>query len=259
MDLGLSRRKAIVTGGSRGLGRAISEELLREGAELAICARDAEQLSAAAARLSEIGDIHSRPADVTDPAQAESFVAWAAETMGGIDVLVNNAGRAHPGDFEDLTDADWRDDLEVKLFPMIRMSRAVLPHMRSRGGGRIININAVYGRYPDPAFFATSVNRAACLSLTKTLAIELAGEAILVNSVNIGFVVTDNLRNVHRLRAPELPEEEFFRRLIGGEVPMERVGRPEEVSGVVAFLAGARASYVTGASIDVAGGMGRYL
>ncbi|MGQ0668530.1 MAG: SDR family oxidoreductase, partial [Actinomycetota bacterium] len=174
-------------------------------------------------------------------------------------ILVNNAGRAHPGTFGTLTDEDWRDDLDVKLFSMIRCSRAVLPHLRARGGGRIVNINAVYGRYPDPAFFATSVNRAACLSFTKTLALELAAENVLVNAVNIGFVVTPQWENIHRKRAPDLPQEEFLRRMAEREVPLGRFGWPEEVAAVVAFLVSARASYVTGASVDVAGGMGRYV
>lgn len=176
-----------------------------------------------------------------------------------MDILVNNAGGAHPGDFEMLNDEDWKADLDVKLFSMIRCTREVLPHMRARAGGRVININAVYGRHPDPAFFATSVNRAACLSLTKTLAIQLAPDGILVNSVNIGFIVTPQWKNIHRRRAPDLPEEEFFARMAEAEVPLGRFGRPDEVSGIVAFLAGDRASYITGASIDVAGGMGKYV
>jgi NAD(P)-dependent dehydrogenase (short-subunit alcohol dehydrogenase family) len=142
---------------------------------------------------------------------------------------------------------------------MIRCSRAVLPHMRARGGGRIVNINAVYGKYPDPNFFATSVDRAACLSFTKALAMEVAADNILVNSVNIGFVVTPQWQNIRQRRAPELDDEEFFRRTVEGEVPLGRFGRPDEVSGIVAFLASDRASYITGASIDVAGGMGKYV
>jgi 3-oxoacyl-[acyl-carrier protein] reductase len=142
---------------------------------------------------------------------------------------------------------------------MIRCSRALLPYMRARGGGRIVNINAVYGRYPDPRFFATSVDRAACQAFTKTLAIEVARDNILVNSVNIGFVVTPQWKNIHQRRAPDVSEDEFFRGLAQEEVPLGRFGRPDEVSGIVAFLAGARSSYITGASIDVAGGMGKYV
>ena len=154
---------------------------------------------------------------------------------------------------------DWKADLDVKLFSLIRCCREVIPHMRAGGGGRIVNIGAVYGRYPDPAFFATSVNRAAGLSFTKTLAIEVAKDRILVNSVNIGFVVTPQWDNIHRRRAPDMKREEFFETFAAREVPLGRFGTPEEVSGIVAFLLGERAGYITGASIDVAGGMGKYV
>ncbi len=123
----------------------------------------------------------------------------------------------------------------------------------------MININAVYARYPDPVFLASSVNRASCLSLSKALSIELGREGILVNSVNIGFVVTPQWENIRSRRAPDTPAEEFFGQLAAAEVPLGRFGRPEEVAGIVAFLAGDRAGYITGASIDVAGGMGKYL
>ena len=131
--------------------------------------------------------------------------------------------------------------------------------MKARGGGRIININAVQGKSPDPRFFATTTDRAACLAFTKALSIELAPEGVLVNSVNIGFVVTPQWANIHQHRAPELSEDEFFARMAEADVPLGRFGNPDEVSGMVAFLASDRASYITGASIDIAGGMGRYI
>ena len=261
MELGLRGRRAIVTGASKGLGRAIAAELASEGSDLAICSRDDGEIKEAAESIRSATGRHvtAGVCDVTDPEQVRRFVAEAVGELGGIDILVNNAGRARPGDFEALSDEDWKGDLDVKLFSMIRFTREALPHFRAAGGGRVVNVNAVYGRYPDPAFFATSVNRAACLSLTKALAIELAPDGVLVNSVNIGFVRTPQWEGIHARRAPELPAEEFFGRLAAAEVPLGRFGEPEEVSGVVAFLVSSRAGYVTGASVDVAGGMGKYV
>ncbi len=187
------------------------------------------------------------------------FMPRALVALSGIDIPVNNAGHAHPGTFDQLTDEDWQSDLNVKLFSMIRCSRAVLPTMRANGRGRIININAVYGKYPDPHFFATSVDRAARLSLAKTLAMAFAKDKVLFNSVNIGFVLTPQWKNVHQRRALDLSEAEFLPGMATDEVPLGRFGQPDEVSSVVAFLAGDRASYITGASTDVAGGMGNYL
>ena len=256
MRLGLEGRRGLVTGGSKGLGEAIARELVSEGARVAICSRNEQEVTATA---EEVGAEYSQAADVTDPEQVRDLIARTAEALGGIDFLVNNAGGAHPGTFETLSDEDWVADLDVKLFSLIRCSREVLPHLRAAGGGRIVNIGAVYSRYPDPTFFATSVNRAAGNSFTKTLALEVAKDNILVNGVNVGFVITPQWENIHRRRAPELTRDEFFDRFAAQEVPLGRFGLPDEVSGLVSFLLSDRASYITGASIDVAGGMGKYV
>jgi NAD(P)-dependent dehydrogenase (short-subunit alcohol dehydrogenase family) len=265
VELGLAGRRAIVTGGSKGLGKAIAAELLAEGAAVAICSRHADELEEAAAELRAAAaspgqqQLLALPCDVTDPAQVTDFAAAATAALGGLDILVNNAGGARPGRFATLTDDDWHEDIEVKLFSQIRCIRAALPHLRASAAPRVININALYARYPDPAFLASSVNRASCLSLSKALSIELGTEGILVNSVNIGFVETPQWQNIHNRRAPEMPADEFFGQLAKAEVPLGRFGRSDEVAGLVAFLASDRASYIAGASIDVGGGMGKSL
>jgi len=266
VELGLAGRRAVVTGGSKGLGKAIAAELLAEGAAVAICSRHAGELEEAAAELRTAAGQEQHPrqlvaltCDVTDPVQVTDFVAAATAALGGLDILVNNAGGARPGRFATLTDEDWHEDIEVKLFSQIRCIRAALPHLRASAAPRVININALYARYPDPAFLASSVNRASCLSLSKALSIELGAEGILVNSVNIGFVETPQWQNIHNKRAPEMPADEFFGQLAKAEVPLGRFGRSDEVAGLVAFLASDRASYIAGASIDVGGGMGKFL
>jgi 3-oxoacyl-[acyl-carrier protein] reductase len=260
VNLGLRGRRAVVTGGSKGIGLAVAREFVGEGVSVAICARTAGEVEEAAQELRDLGGtVYSQRTDVTDAEQVSDFISNAAKALGGIDILVNNAGAAHPGGFATLTDEAWQGDLDVKLFSQIRCTREALPYLRQSEGPRIINVNAVYARYPDPKFFATTVCRAACLNFNKALALELGPEGILVNSVNIGYVVTTQWANIHRIQAPELSTEEFFATRATAEVPLGRFGTVEETSGMIVFLASDRASYVTGASIDIAGGMGKYV
>lgn len=256
MDLGLQGRRAIVTGGSKGLGLAIARELIREGAQVRICARNEEEVTGAVGQLGAAAG--GRAVDVRDADQLGAFIAWAAEDMGGIDILVNNAGGAHPGTFETLQDESLVADFSIKVLSWFRAVKLALPWLRESSAARIINIGSVYARMPDFHFFSTTVNRAAGQNFTKALAQELAADGVLVNGVNIGCVKTPQWANIHAKRAPEKSEDQFFADMAAEDIPLGRFGEPDEVSGVVAFLASDRASYLTGASIDVAGGMGRY-
>jgi NAD(P)-dependent dehydrogenase (short-subunit alcohol dehydrogenase family) len=260
VELGLRGRRALITGASRGIGRAVAGELAAEGVDLALCARGREALDVAARELRMAGvRVFARPLDVTDPHAVEAFVGEAAAALGGIDIVVNNAGRAQPGTFATLTDGAWRADLDVKLMSQIRVTRAALGSLRASGRGRVININAVAGRQVQPGLMATTTNRAACLAFTKSLAHELAPEGILVNSVNIGLVLTPQWENIRAHLAPDTDLGTFTSEMARRSVPLARFGAPEEVSGIIAFLCSDRASYITGASIDVSGGLGSYL
>lgn len=259
MDLELVGKVALVTGGSRGIGQAVAQRLAAEGARVAICARDAAALALVTADIRAAGgDVFHTQADVTAPDQARAFVDTAAAHFGGLDILVNNAGRAQPGRFADLTDELWKADLEIKLFAAIRCIRATLPHLRKREGGSILMMNAVLGREPDSDLTATSVDRAACINLCKCLARELAPENIRVNSINIGYVITGQAEKWRKEQAPQMPFEEFtlhFARQRG--IPLGRMGRAEEVADLAAFLVSPRASYITGTSVEVDGGLSR--
>jgi 3-oxoacyl-[acyl-carrier protein] reductase len=259
MDLGLKGRRALITGGSKGIGRAIAMELAAEGADLALCARGDGPLQAAATELRRRGArVVARALDVTDGPAVAAFVDAAAQELGGLDILVNNAGSAQPGTFEEVEEGRWRADLEVKLFAAMRCVRAALPHLKRSDQPRIININSIVGRQSTPGYIASSTDRGACLAFSKVLSDNLAAYGILVNSVNPGNVKSEAWGASLEYFAPEQTLEAYYAR-VAQDAPLRRVAEPEEIAAVVAFLAGRRASYVTGASIDVDGGMGRYI
>lgn len=260
MELGLKGRRALVTGGSKGIGRAIAFELAREGADLAICARVARVLEETAAALRDETGVHvyAGAADVTDDGQIRSFVDQAAAALGGLDILVNNAGSALPGTFEEVEEVRWRADLDVKLFAAMRCVRAALPYLKQSTQARIININSIVGRQIAPEYIANSTDRAACLAFSKGLADNLAQYGVLVNSVNPGNVKSQAWGSTLDYFAPDAELEAYYAQA-GRETPLGRVGEAEEIAAVVTFLASKRASYITGASIDVDGGLVRYI
>ncbi|MDO9446122.1 MAG: SDR family oxidoreductase [Dehalococcoidia bacterium] len=258
MDLGLTGRVAIITGGSEGIGKAAALSLAREGARVAIAARRPDVLEAAAAeiRAATGGEVIGIPCDARDEAQVQAMVAQVVERWGTVDVLVNNAGTSAAARFEDVSDATWDGDLGLKLYGAIYCARAVLPHMKAAGGGRIINLTTPGGKAPGANSLPTSLARAAGLALTKALSKDYAADGILVNSVCIGLIKSgQHERRYEREqeRNPSRTLDEFYAGM-GRNVPVGRVGEAAEAGDVICFLASSRASYLTGTAINIDGG-----
>ncbi|MFO7302817.1 MAG: SDR family oxidoreductase [Acidobacteriota bacterium] len=252
MDLELTDKVAIVTGSSRGLGLASARALAAEGARVVVCARGAEALAAAAQSLGPADRVKAVVADVSTPEGASRVVDAAIEAFGRVDILVNNVGKATGADIVATDDAEWQSALDQTLFPAIRMSRLVVPHMRKQGGGVILMIASIWGR-ESGGRLAYNVVKAAEISLAKAMSQQLAKDNIRVNSVAPGSILFEG--GSWWKRQQEDPEG--MAAFVAREIPMGRFGRPEEVGDVVAFLASARASWITGASITVDGGQSR--
>jgi 3-oxoacyl-[acyl-carrier protein] reductase len=248
MDLKLTNKVAIVTGGSRGIGRAIALGLAEEGARVAICARGEERL-----RETE-GELHARGvdalgvvADVSRAGEVERLVGETVERFGALHILVNNAGGSTRGD----TDEAWTQAYEMNLLAAVRATRTAVPHMRAAGGGSIVYIASIYGRESGgPAPY--NAMKAAMISHAKAMALELAPE-IRVNSVAPGSTAFPGGSWGRRLEE----DPEGMRRFIEENIPMGRFGTPEEIASVVVFLCSERASWVTGACVNVDGGQSR--
>jgi NAD(P)-dependent dehydrogenase (short-subunit alcohol dehydrogenase family) len=256
MELGLTGKVAVVTGGSEGIGKGIALRLSEEGAKVSICARREDVLRRAAEeiRTRTGNEVLAVPADVTKPETVENFIHQTVKHFGRIDILVNNAGRAASGGFEKLTDQDWYDDLELKLMGAIRCARLVIPHMRAVGGGRIINITHPGGKQPGAGSCPTSVSRAAGIAMTKALSKELLPDKILVNTVCLTAIKSAQGERAWRAQgAPGALEEYWEAR--GKEHPLGRLGEPTEVGDLVAFLVSQRASFITGTAINIDGGL----
>lgn len=260
MDLQLGGKIALITGGSDGIGKASAIELAREGAHVAICARRADVLSAAAEeiRKSARGKVLHVVADVSKPEDVQRFVDAAVGEFGAIDILINNAGTSAARPFESVDDEAWDYDLDLKLYGAIRMSRAAVPHMRARGGGRIINITAVIGKAPGASTLPTSVSRAAGLALTKAMSKDLAKDRICVNSICIGLIKSGQIAKSATARFPDVPLDAAYAKM-GAAVPLGRVGEAREVATLIALLASPLGGYISGTAINVDGGMGSAL
>jgi 3-oxoacyl-[acyl-carrier protein] reductase len=263
MDLGLKGKVAIVLAASKGLGRASATALAAEGAAVVIGARNAQVLEETARHIQgETGSqVLAVPTDVTKPENLAAIVAEAIREFGYIDILVNNAGGPPPGTFENFGDGQWLAAFELNLLSAVRMIRLVLPHMRKRGSGRIINIVSTSVKQPIEGLLLSNAIRTGVVGMAKTLSIELAPDNITVNNVCPGRILTDRIRQLYQLhekREQGISEEEALKEA-ARDIPMKRIGKPEELGALVAFLASQQAAYITGTTIQVDGGLTRSL
>jgi len=253
MELNLKGKVAAITGGSEGIGRATALRLAELGAKIAICARRAEVLEKTAAEIRKTGaDALTVIADASKAGELERFIEQTVERFGRVDIVVNNAGGTGQSPIDKVDETQWHNDLEIKVLAHMRTARAAIPHMKKQGGGRIISLNMVGAKQPGAAQFPTTVSRAAGLALSKGLSKELAPFNILVNVVAVGKI--KSMQQERSAKRAGVSVEEHYAKT-GKTIPLGRMGEAEEVASVIAFLASDAASYITGTSINVDGGL----
>jgi len=254
-------RVALVCAASKGLGRASAEALARDGLRVAICARGSEALAATAAAIEAAGgDVLAIEADLRRAADVARVVEATVARFGALDVLVTNTGGPPSGPFLSLDDQAWTEAIDSLLLSVVRLCRLAIPHMRARGGGRIIHITSISVKQPIEGLVLSNALRSAVTSLAKTLSVELAADNILVNCVAPGYTRTDRVIELaDQSAAREGTTRGAIEQRMLSRIPMGRMGEPKEFGDVVAFLASPAASYVTGVTIPVDGGWTRGL
>lgn len=262
MDLGLKGKVALVAAASRGLGRAVAEELAAEGASLVLCARGAETLAEACAHIERTtgAEVVGVAGDVSLTKDVSRIVGAALERFGRVDILVTNAGGPPAGTFESLSAEDWEAATRLTLTSVLELTRAVLPGMRERRWGRILNVTSIAVKQPVENLMLSNSLRAAVTGFARTLANEVAADGITVNNLLPGYTRTERVEELARAVAARegIAESEAHARW-EREIPMRRLGEPKEFAALAAFLASERASYITGTSITVDGGWVRSL
>jgi NAD(P)-dependent dehydrogenase (short-subunit alcohol dehydrogenase family) len=259
MQISLAGRTAVITGGSKGLGLAMATRFLESGADgVALLARSQGPLDEAKAKLAGIGSgkVAAIACDVADAASIEAGYKRAMDELGRIDIVVNNAGQSRTGAFESITDAIWQDDIDLKLFAAIRLTRLVWPQMKERKWGRVINVLNTGAKAPKANGAPTHVTRAAGMALTKVLAGEGAPHGILVNALLVGLIVSDQIARGHAAlvaKGQNISLEEHIART-GAPIPLGRMGKAEEFAAMACFLASEQGGYITGTATNVDGG-----
>jgi len=262
MDLGLKGRAAIVTGSSRGIGRATAEAFAVERARISMCARTAADVTQAAEtiRARTGAQVLALRADLTQAGDIQEIVRRTVEAYGTVDILVNNAGGPPAGTFDDMTDAEWQAAFELTLLSTVRLVRAVIPHMRRAGGGAIINLQSTSVKVPLDNMILSNSIRTGVIGLAKSLSIELAKDNIRVNNVLPGAIMTDRQRQMLAVQSKKSGQTvEEVKRLRESRIPLGRFGEPEDLADMIVFLASDRAKYVTGVTVQVDGGLARSL
>jgi len=255
MEVRLDGKSAIITGASKGLGLAMAKEFAASGADVAILARDPAGLAEAKAQVSEKakGKVATFSCDVSKDEDIKKTFAAVIEAFGKADILINNAGTSRAMTFDKITDEIWQEDLDLKLFGAIRLTRLVWPGMQERKWGRIINVLNLGAKAPRAGGAPTAVSRAAGMALMKILSNEGAPHGILVNGMLVGLIDSDQHVRRHRTTAANVPYDEF-RAKMGANVPIGRIGKAEEFAAMACFLCSDHAGFTTGAAINMDGG-----
>lgn len=260
MELGLSGRIALVTGGSKGIGKATALALAREGAAVAICARGLEALQETAAEIESATG--QKPlivqTDMGQPEAIRQLVATTVQTLGGLDILVNNAVNSVPGLFMELTDDDWMNHINLKIMGYIRCAREAIPHMRQRGGGRIINIGGMAARQIGHLTNSNGVTNSAVANMTQNLADQVASDRILVNCIHPGATRTPRQTRILERRAADMGVSvDEAERVAVQHIPIGRMIEAQDIANMILFLVSDQASAITGQVIAIDGGAGR--
>jgi len=258
MDLGIKGKVALVAASSKGIGKAITFALADEGVNLSIFSRSEDEIERTASEIRTHFDVHvlASAADVTNTEQIDRVIEETVKTLGGIDILINNAGGPPFGFFEDFESPDWQNALELNLLSGIYLAKKVVPLMKKRSWGRIVNITSIAVKQPIDGLILSNTSRAGLIGFSKTLSNELAKDNILVNNICPGRIYTDRIKALAEKRAAQagIEYEEAIEEM-EKDIPLQRIGTPEELAALACFLASEKASYMTGTTIQVDGGL----